>query len=172
MGQSEAGPPRLDDFNLWHPPIVTRRAVAHSWPKRLKNRAPRRQGSPAPARSPRPHRDHTGAAFGGIYGSDGRMVEPKRLGCEPLPVSGRKAPGVGCSPSGIDRLVKSFSPAATAHVAPMGSQSERESPLRQRIRLLRELERSLAEKPDAEAHILALAAVRELLTEAEAKLER
>jgi hypothetical protein len=54
----------------------------------------------------------------------------------------------------------------------MRSQSERESPLRQRIRLLRELERSLAEKPDAEAHILALAAVRELLKEAEAKLER
>jgi hypothetical protein len=145
--------------------------VAHSWPNA--SRTTSREGKPRQFRQDRS--DHTGTtrarhsaasttATAAWLSQDGLAASPCRL-------RAGKRQGVGCSPSGIDRLVKSFSAAATAHVAPMGSQSERESPLRQRIRLLRELERSLAEKPDAEAHILALAAVRELLTEAEAKLE-
>jgi hypothetical protein len=54
----------------------------------------------------------------------------------------------------------------------MGSETERESALELRIRLLRELESSLAEKQEAEIVIPALAAVRELLMEAEAGLDR
>ena len=54
----------------------------------------------------------------------------------------------------------------------MGPQTEREALLDERIRLLSEIERSLAEKPDAQARIALLAAVRELLMEAEAELDR
>ena len=50
----------------------------------------------------------------------------------------------------------------------MGSETHRESALETRIRLLRELERSAAEKRDASATMLA--AIRELLLEAEAEL--
>jgi hypothetical protein len=52
----------------------------------------------------------------------------------------------------------------------MEPQTERENLLKERIRVLSKIERSLAERPDAAAHIPLLAAVRELLMEAEAEL--
>jgi hypothetical protein len=51
----------------------------------------------------------------------------------------------------------------------MESETRGESALETRIRLLRELERSVADKPDVPAAFLA--AIRELLMEAEAEAE-
>jgi hypothetical protein len=52
----------------------------------------------------------------------------------------------------------------------MGSETNRETALETRIRLLRDIERSAAAKPDV--HAAVLAAIHDLLTDAEAELGR